>query len=119
MNTADVLRDAFDRVRGVVHGVLDGVTTEQLEARVGPEATSITPAKPRSCAGSLRAQRALEIVAARFERRDDLLLLVGLRDDLGTVLGLERAPGVVVERRAQLLHGLAQPFDLALDLVEL
>jgi uncharacterized damage-inducible protein DinB len=41
MNTADVLRDAFDRVRGVVHRVLDGLTAEQLEARVGPEANSI------------------------------------------------------------------------------
>ena len=41
MNTAELLRDAFDRVEGAVHRVLDGVTEEQLVTRVGPEANTI------------------------------------------------------------------------------
>jgi uncharacterized damage-inducible protein DinB len=41
MNTADLLADAFDRVRETVHGVVDGLTPEQLAARVDGAANSI------------------------------------------------------------------------------
>jgi hypothetical protein len=38
---ADVLTDAFDRVRDVVHRTLDGLTDAQLTARLDAEANSI------------------------------------------------------------------------------
>src|SRR3569833_2779133 len=41
MKTADLLTDAFERVRESVHGVVDGLTAEQLAARVDGEANSI------------------------------------------------------------------------------
>jgi uncharacterized damage-inducible protein DinB len=41
MNTAGLLTDAFDRVRESVHGVVDGLTPDQLAARVDSEANSI------------------------------------------------------------------------------
>ena len=41
MNTADLLTDAFDRVRETVHGVVDGLTTEQLAVRIDGHANSI------------------------------------------------------------------------------
>ena len=41
MNTADLLTDAFDRVRETVHGVVDGLTAEQLAARFDGHANSI------------------------------------------------------------------------------
>jgi Protein of unknown function (DUF664) len=41
MNTAELLRDAFNRVEVVVHRVLDGATEDQLTARVGPDANTI------------------------------------------------------------------------------
>ena len=39
--SAELLVDAFDRVRGIVHQVVDGLTPEQLSLRVAPEANSI------------------------------------------------------------------------------
>ena len=41
MNSAQVLRDAFERVEGEVHAVLDDVNSEHLTARIGPDANSI------------------------------------------------------------------------------
>lgn len=41
MNAAALLTDAFGRIRETVHGVVDGLTPEQLSFRVGPEANSI------------------------------------------------------------------------------
>jgi uncharacterized damage-inducible protein DinB len=41
MTSADVLADAFGRVRQVVHRAVDGLTPEQLTFRVDPEANSI------------------------------------------------------------------------------
>ena len=41
MDIADLLVDAFDRVRYTVHGAVDGLTEEQLNARVDPDANSI------------------------------------------------------------------------------
>ena len=41
MTSADLLADAFDRIRGVVGRALDGLTDEQLAERVGPAANSI------------------------------------------------------------------------------
>jgi uncharacterized damage-inducible protein DinB len=41
MNSADLLTDAFDRVRETVHSVVDGLTPEQLAARIGGAANSI------------------------------------------------------------------------------
>jgi Protein of unknown function (DUF664) len=41
MTTAELLADAFGRVREVVHGVVKGLTAEQLSFRVDPEANSI------------------------------------------------------------------------------
>src|SRR5829696_10465728 len=41
MTSAELLVDAFGRIRGVIHRVLDGLTPEQLAFRVDPEANSI------------------------------------------------------------------------------
>jgi Protein of unknown function (DUF664) len=41
MTGAELLVDAFGRVRGVVHRVVGGLTPEQLAFRVDPEANSI------------------------------------------------------------------------------
>jgi hypothetical protein len=41
MTSAELLVDAFDRVRGVVHRVVEGLSPEQLAFRVDPEANSI------------------------------------------------------------------------------
>jgi uncharacterized damage-inducible protein DinB len=41
MRSAEVLVDAFDRVRGVVHGAVRALTPEQLAYRVNSEANSI------------------------------------------------------------------------------
>ena len=41
MTSAELLVDAVGRIRGVVHQVVDGLTTEQLAFRVDPEANSI------------------------------------------------------------------------------
>ena len=41
MNSAQVLRDAFERVEQEVHAVLADVSSEELVARVGPDANSI------------------------------------------------------------------------------
>jgi hypothetical protein len=41
MTSAELLADAFGRVRGVVHRAVDGLTAEQLAARVDPQANSI------------------------------------------------------------------------------
>jgi uncharacterized damage-inducible protein DinB len=41
VTSADLLVDAFDRIRGVVGRALDGLTDEQLAERVGPVANSI------------------------------------------------------------------------------
>jgi hypothetical protein len=41
MNTSDVLIDAFGRVQGIVHDVVDGLSVEQLVYRPGPDANSI------------------------------------------------------------------------------
>jgi Protein of unknown function (DUF664) len=41
MTSAELLVDAFARIRQVVHRVVDGLTPEQLAFRVGPEANSI------------------------------------------------------------------------------
>lgn len=42
MDAVDVLRDGFERVRTVVATVLDGITTDELEARLDPGANSVT-----------------------------------------------------------------------------
>ena len=42
MTSADLLADAFDRIRGVVGRALDGLTDEQLTEQVGPVANSIS-----------------------------------------------------------------------------
>ena len=39
--TAELLTDAFGRVQEAVHGALDGLTDEQLAARVAPDANTI------------------------------------------------------------------------------
>lgn len=39
--TADLLTDAFGRVQEAVHGALDGLTDEQLVARIAPDANTI------------------------------------------------------------------------------
>src|SRR5207342_438270 len=49
MDIADVLVDAFDRVRGTVLGAVDGLTEEQLGARLDPEANSIAWLMWSSC----------------------------------------------------------------------
>jgi uncharacterized damage-inducible protein DinB len=41
MTTADLLADAFDRIRGTVRRVTEGLTAEQLAFRVAGEANSI------------------------------------------------------------------------------
>ena len=41
MASADVLADAFDRVRGVVHSAVGGLTPEQLAERVNGRSNSI------------------------------------------------------------------------------
>ena len=41
MDIADLLVDAFGRVREAVHGAVTGLTEEQLAARLDPEANSI------------------------------------------------------------------------------
>jgi uncharacterized damage-inducible protein DinB len=41
MTSAELLADAFDRVRGVVHQVVEGLDAEQLMFRPDPEANSI------------------------------------------------------------------------------
>jgi uncharacterized protein DUF664 len=41
MTSAELLVDAFGRIRGAVHRVVDGLTAEQLTFRVNPEANSI------------------------------------------------------------------------------
>ena len=41
MTSAELLVDAFGRIRGVVHRVVDGLTPEQLAFRVDPEANSM------------------------------------------------------------------------------
>lgn len=40
-STSDLLVDAFGRIRGVVHTVVDGLSPEQLAYRVDPDANSI------------------------------------------------------------------------------
>ena len=39
--SAELLVDAFGRIRGIVHRVVDGLTPEQLSLRVAPESNSI------------------------------------------------------------------------------
>jgi uncharacterized damage-inducible protein DinB len=41
MNSAELLADAFDRVRESVHAVVEGLSPDQLAARVGEHANSI------------------------------------------------------------------------------
>jgi hypothetical protein len=41
MTSADLLVDAFDRIREVVHDVVEGLTPEQLALRLDPRANSI------------------------------------------------------------------------------
>lgn len=41
MTTADLLTDAFSRIRSIVHKVVEGLTPEQLAFRVDGEANSI------------------------------------------------------------------------------
>jgi hypothetical protein len=41
MTSAELLVDAFGRIREVVHRVVDGLTSEQLAFRLDPEANSI------------------------------------------------------------------------------
>ena len=41
MTSAELLADAFGRIRGVAHRAVDGLTAEQLAFRVDPEANSI------------------------------------------------------------------------------
>jgi uncharacterized protein DUF664 len=41
MNVAELLADGFSRIQEVVHEAADGLTGEQLTARVGPDANSI------------------------------------------------------------------------------
>jgi uncharacterized damage-inducible protein DinB len=41
VTSADLLADAFGRIHGLVHSVVDGLSTDELAARVDPEANSI------------------------------------------------------------------------------
>ncbi len=41
MHSADLLLDAFDRIRGVVHSAVEGLTLEQLAFRPGQDANSV------------------------------------------------------------------------------
>ncbi|MEU2429228.1 DUF664 domain-containing protein [Streptomyces sp. NPDC007861] len=42
MNTADVLADAFGRIQEVVHEAVEGLSAEELNARLDPGANSIS-----------------------------------------------------------------------------
>ncbi|MGW6685264.1 mycothiol transferase [Streptomyces sp. NPDC054961] len=42
MKGTEVLADAFDRIRGVVHEAVEGLSAEQLDARIDPGANSVT-----------------------------------------------------------------------------
>ncbi|MFC9815047.1 DUF664 domain-containing protein [Streptomyces virginiae] len=42
MKATDVIADGFGRIREVVHEAVDGVSAQHLDARVDPEANSIT-----------------------------------------------------------------------------
>ncbi|KOY54254.1 MULTISPECIES: mycothiol transferase [unclassified Streptomyces] len=42
MKATEVLADAFGRIREVVHDVVEGLSAEELNARVDPKANSIT-----------------------------------------------------------------------------
>lgn len=42
MKGTEVLADAFGRIRDVVHEAVEGLGAEQLDARIGPDANSIT-----------------------------------------------------------------------------
>ncbi|MFF7202349.1 DUF664 domain-containing protein [Streptomyces sp. NPDC008141] len=41
MNSVDALVDAFGRIQETVHGAVDGLSAEQLNARIDPDANSI------------------------------------------------------------------------------
>jgi hypothetical protein len=41
MDVAELLTEAYGRIRGIVHHVVDGLSEEQLAARLDPEANSI------------------------------------------------------------------------------
>src|SRR5262245_9841062 len=41
MTSAELLLDAYDRIKGVVHGAVDGLSTEQLATQLEPEANTI------------------------------------------------------------------------------
>jgi len=41
VTSADLLADGFDRIRGLVHSVVDGLGVDDLAARVGPQANTI------------------------------------------------------------------------------
>jgi len=41
MTSADMLVDAFGRIRGIVHGAVEGLTPDELAARVDPRANSV------------------------------------------------------------------------------
>ncbi|MFJ1703760.1 DUF664 domain-containing protein [Kitasatospora sp. NPDC088346] len=41
MRSADVLVDAFDRIREAVHGAVAGLTAEELAVRIDPDANSV------------------------------------------------------------------------------
>ena len=41
VTSADLLADGFGRIRGLVHSVVDGLGTDDLAARVDPDANSI------------------------------------------------------------------------------
>src|SRR4051794_30974586 len=41
MTGIDVLVEGFGRIRGLVHGAVEGLTEEQLAARVGPDTNTI------------------------------------------------------------------------------
>jgi hypothetical protein len=41
MNAANLLTDAFGRIEGIIHNVVDGLTPEQLSFRVDSAANSI------------------------------------------------------------------------------
>ncbi|MET9930911.1 MULTISPECIES: DinB family protein [unclassified Streptomyces] len=41
MNSAGLLVDSFGRVREAVHGAVEGLTDDELAARIGPDANSV------------------------------------------------------------------------------
>ncbi|WP_333769979.1 mycothiol transferase [Streptomyces sp. IBSBF 2435] len=41
MNTADLLTEAYGRIKEVVHSAVDGLTTDELAFRVDPEANTV------------------------------------------------------------------------------